>query len=412
MIIENKIGYSYNDLTMVPDVISDISSRSECNPFDNERLPIFASPMSTITNEHNIDIWKRNRITPVLPRNLSFEFRFEKMCEGEWVALSLKEFKTTFIESNQEPNKTYNVCVDLANGHMKSLYKAINQAKNISREIGYTLVIMTGNIANPETYEWICKNAEVDYIRLSIGTGANCITTTQTSTHYPVASLIDECHKIKKGILPTTDRDLEHWNIKTPYHGSIYSYGMNHMFNSYKSRPMLVADGGIRGYADVIKALGLGADYVMVGSLFTKLLESAGPLNIECYNSHYQYHFKNDGTVDDGVNDLLNIWSEWDENEEAKRRSFIHDMKSLTKESYGMSTKKAQKLIDPSAKTKTSEGCTKIVDVKETVHQWTENMIAYLKSAMSYSNKWSLDDFKGNCKFIVNSPYAIASVNK
>ena len=33
---------------------------------------------------------------------------------------------------------------------------------------------MSGNMANPATYEWICKNAEVDYIRVSIGTGNNC----------------------------------------------------------------------------------------------------------------------------------------------------------------------------------------------------------------------------------------------
>ena len=35
MIIEKK-GYSYNDLTIVPEVISDVSSRSECNTFIKE----------------------------------------------------------------------------------------------------------------------------------------------------------------------------------------------------------------------------------------------------------------------------------------------------------------------------------------------------------------------------------------
>ena len=42
--------------------------------------------------------------------------------------------------------------------------------------------------------------------------------------------------------------------------------------------PMIIADGGIRDYVDVMKAIGiLGADYVMIGGLFSKLVESAAP---------------------------------------------------------------------------------------------------------------------------------------
>ena len=37
MIIK-ETGYSYNDLTVVPEVISDIESRSQCNPFVKDKL--------------------------------------------------------------------------------------------------------------------------------------------------------------------------------------------------------------------------------------------------------------------------------------------------------------------------------------------------------------------------------------
>jgi hypothetical protein len=37
--------------------------------------------------------------------------------------------------------------------------------------------------------------------------------------------------------------------------------------------PKIVSDGGIRNYSDIIKALALGADYVMCGSIFSKMLE-------------------------------------------------------------------------------------------------------------------------------------------
>ena len=224
----------------------------------------------------------------------------------------------------------------------------------------------------------------------------NCITATQTSVHYPIASLIDECK-----------------HIKNRCEGESY----------VKSTPYIIADGGVRGYADVIKAIALGADYVMIGSLFTGLLESAAPLDIECYNSHYKYGYAA-GIINDGINNILNLWDglEDDDNDtlvpidnkelEQKKKDFIKDMKDIVKESYGMSTKKAQKLINPNAKSKTSEGCTKYIHVKETVKQWSDNMIDYFRSAMSYTNKKYINDFRGKVDLIINSSSAILAVNK
>ena len=435
MIVTNKLLYSYNDLTVVPAEISDIKSRKECNPFissgeNKGMLPIFASPMATITNERNITIWNKNNIIPILPRNIgatcfdSIEARLKNISEfiqsGNWVALSLKEFEYLFASEDTEnmdktfrpvPGNTYHICVDLANGHMSHLYAVINKAKAYSRDRGYTLIVMTGNIANPQTYKWICTYAEVDYIRLSIGTGYNCITSTQTSIHYPIASLIEECYLIKKNIRKRTTEDKINAHCDYMYYPNSDDTVL--FEHPVKSCPMIVADGGIRGYADVIKALALGADYVMIGSLFTGLLESAAPLNIECYNSYYKYNFNN-GIVNDGIRDILDIWeSDSDDTQhETMKRGFIKDMKEIIKESYGMSTKKAQKMINPNAKTKTSEGCTKYINVKETVKQWTENMCAYLMSAMSYTNKRELTEFQGNVNLVVNSSCAILAVNK
>lgn len=390
--IYKQTGYSYNDLSIIPETFTNITSRKQCQVLENGMLPIFASPMSTITNNYNVELWKKNQITPIIPRNIDISSRIHHLNAGEWVALSLSEFNVLFTKEIYDVlekrdihvGKTYKVCIDLANGHMRYLYKCINEAKALSRELGYELIIMTGNIANPKTYEWICTYAEVDYIRLSIGTGANCLTSSNTSIHYPIATLIDECYKIKSTIYSRLNTE------------------------SIKSCPKIIADGGIRNYSDVIKAIGLGADYVMIGSLFTGLLESAAPLNIECYNSHYKYLYKDNGTINNGIEDVFNIWDE----DEATKRAFIHDMKGITKESYGMSTKKAQKLINPNAITKTSEGCTKYIKVTHTIRQWTENMMDYFRSAMSYTNSIILSDFRGNVDFIINSANTINSVNK
>lgn len=194
MPIIKETKYSYNDLTIEPAVISSIKSRKECNPFveDNKYLPLFTAPMSTITNEYNINIWKLNKIHPMIPRNIGadpngdiakrMEYVKPFMDDGDWVALSLKEFEYVFVEHKMMSpgevfpgyNRTYRICVDLANGHMESLYETINKAKDIADNSNYKLIVMTGNIANPETYEWICKHARVDYIRISIGSGNNC----------------------------------------------------------------------------------------------------------------------------------------------------------------------------------------------------------------------------------------------
>lgn len=196
MSVIKNTGYSYNDVTIIPAEISDIKSRKECNVFienenSNNVLPIFTAPMSTIINKNNISIFKNNGIIPILPRNVGVDpqnenERFDTIinyleCRDIWVAVSLKEFTTIFASDeipeglrDVEENHTFKVCIDLANGHMKYLYEVINKAKDLSRERKYNLIIMTGNIANPDTYEWICKNAEVDYIRLNIGSGSNC----------------------------------------------------------------------------------------------------------------------------------------------------------------------------------------------------------------------------------------------
>ena len=71
--INTNVGYGYNDLCLVPRQVSDIKSRSECNPFyTNQKLPIFASPMSAVVNVENYKLWEKNNITPILPRNIDY----------------------------------------------------------------------------------------------------------------------------------------------------------------------------------------------------------------------------------------------------------------------------------------------------------------------------------------------------
>lgn len=372
--ILDKTGYSYNDLTIVPAIVSNVSSRSQVAPFYNNGvynwLPIFTAPMSTVVNCENINFWKKNKITPIIPRNISIDKRLLYLSKGDWVAFSMKEVKEIFLNSDYGEFNDFcpRICIDVANGHMQEL---ISLCTAIKRKRNNNILIMTGNIANPETI-FAYELAGIDYVRVSVGSGAGCLTSPQTSVHYPIASLIDQCYRYKK---------TANMNIK------------------------IIADGGIRNYGDVIKALALGADYVMIGSVFASLFESAG--------SFWGY--------DDEIfllpnedKDSFVRYSIWDETiSEDMKQSFIRSNRTKTKVFYGMSTKRAQRLIKPDGENlKTSEGVEKFVDCTHTMKQWSENMEAYLRSAMSYCNAFKLDDFIGKVDLIKNSPAEIQAVNK
>ena len=391
MIID-KIGYSYNDLTIIPAEISEIKSRSECNPYyKEEKLPIFASCMSTVVSSQNYEIFEQNGITPIIPRNVAFNVRVAIMELRNWVAMSMSEFKDLFVDNYKERKKNvdYHICVDIANGHMKSLLGLCLEAKECAKE--YNLHIMTGNIANPETYDKYARftyynentktwDRVIDYVRVGIGGGLGCTTSSNTAIHYPQATLINECYKIKKSLASEM--------IEREYNKKTYRYN---------GLPSIVADGGIRNYSDVIKALALGADYVMIGGLFAAMYESAAPLMIKAQG-------------DEWVGErLIEVGYKY-ENEDKKRMDIKN--RQLWKEFYGMSTKKAQQLIDSNKTTKTAEGRHTYERVKYTINQWTENMVDYMKSAMSYCNCKTLEDFIGKVDLIVNSPGEISAVNK
>ena len=368
--LEDKIGYAYNDVTIIPAIISEVNSRSECNPFIKDNfLPIFTAPMASVVNEDNLNDFLKNRIVPIIPRNIDIERRKYQMNEQQCVALSLKEFEDLFINNYKDRTGDfrthYFICVDIANGHMKSLYEKCLQAKKNAIDGNYKLTIMTGNIANPETYEWIIKFNDVndikviDYIRVGIGGGCGCITTSNTSAHYPQASLIDECYKIKKYWKNYTSKDVV---------------------------PHIIADGGIRNYDHVIKALALGADFVMIGSLFSQCIESAG---IKYLNTEDIFNYN--------AYELNSLYIDNKNNWHGKIKG-LKDNKYIGKldvKFFGMASADGQKSIS-GEKTKTAEGITKYLHVKYTIKGWVENMISYLRSAMSYTDCKTLKEFIGN----------------
>lgn len=336
----NNIKFDLDDIVIIPSESSDIISRSECNPccsdFMFANLPLMASPMDTVVSKENYFNYIKNKIIPCMPRGIYCD----DLTLPYFQSFGLKEIEDSIYEYsyNAVPYKTefYNhkyILIDMANGHMSKLVDIVKNIKRLFPDI----VLMVGNVANPDTFVNLAK-AGADYIRCSIGTGAGCTTAANVAINYPLGSLISECRKkkIQYGL----------WNSK------------------------IVADGGMRNYSDVIKALALGADYVMIGSIFNKTIESAG------FNYLWRIRINN------------------------KIAEFLWRYDFPIKKKYrGMSTKAVQRSW---GKTKlvTAEGITKYQKVEYTLSQWTENFEDYLRSAMSYCNAKTLDDFIGRSEYI------------
>lgn len=355
--ILDYIGYAYNDLTVVPAIVSNINSRKEVNPFHGENLPLFTAPMSAVINNENWKIYEDNKIIPIIPRTVDINERLDFLGKGKWVAFSLGEVKELFLEdinNNKNYKKNMKICVDIANGHMKDLISACKSIKFFYPDSQ----IMTGNIANPATIREYMK-ADIDYIRVGIGGGSGCLTSSNTSVHYPMASLINDTFEAR---------------------------GRNR-------NPYIIADGGIRNYSDIITALALGADYVMIGSVFASLFESAAAVKNYGFN--------------------LIPWDPKLSEEEKIQIIKNHEKHDnpIQREFYGMSTKQAQKEMG-SVACKTSEGCYKVLTTTHTMKQWSENFESYLRSSMSYTDKRTLKEFIGNVNLIINSSSSQNSVNK
>jgi len=126
---------------------------------------------------------------------------------------------------------------------------------NIIREIKYNfdVEVIGGNVA---TYDGARRliAAGVDAVKVGIGPGSICTTRVVTGVGVPQAYAIRECAKA-----------CQENNIP------------------------LIADGGIRYSGDICKALAIGADSVMIGSLFAGTEESPGEVVLYKGRSYKEY---------------------------------------------------------------------------------------------------------------------------
>ena len=355
----NKVGYSLKDVTVVQAPIGKYLHRADVKPYtticEREVYPIFVSPMASVTDENNYHEWIKHKLTPVVPRsvnqNLSFKERM-KIAEETFVSISLQEAEEELLKMEvKNDQKKINICIDIANGNLQNLYHACKRLKKLFKD---KISIMTGNTANPKTYKYYADNG-IEWMRVGIGLGSRCTTACNVSIYYPPATLLDELHREKllyakenNGLTPTK----------------------------------IILDGGITNFDEIQKALALGADAVMSGYIFALAEEACGEIG---YSK----------TMEEFAKENYITKEEYEKLSEEEKK----DLKPF-RDYYGMSTKKAQRIVNGKA-TRTAEGISKPVPVKYPIAKWVDNMQSYLRSAMTYTNSGNLEEFKENTQVII-----------
>ena len=217
-------------------------------------LPIFTSPMPAVVSEKNWRVWNDNGIKPIIPRTTSLELRLEA-CEYIFSACSIKEVIENFITNIRRNFSGYlRVCIDCGNGHDSEIFKV---GAELKRVYGPRIITMGGNIGSPKTYQYYCK-ALFDYVRIGISTGS-LVDQDRYGFHYPTATFLINL----VGQMNTVGIGLKRTNI--------------------------IVDGGISSPSDILKCLALGADYVMIGREFVKLIEANGEIYKKDQNSGNTY---------------------------------------------------------------------------------------------------------------------------
>jgi GMP reductase len=120
------------------------------------------------------------------------------------------------------------ICIDVANGYQQNF---IDFCARVREEFPDKTLI-AGNVCTPEVVEELIMNSGVDVVKVGIGPGGVCTTRIVTGVGYPQLSAVAECADI-----------------------------------AHQHKGMVVADGGCSTPGDVMKAIGGGADFVMLGSM-------------------------------------------------------------------------------------------------------------------------------------------------
>ncbi|MBI3032998.1 IMP dehydrogenase [Candidatus Woesearchaeota archaeon] len=144
-----------------------------------------------------------------------------------------KERTEALLEANCDV-----MVIDIAHGHSDNVISVIQELRKNFGDIQ----IVAGNVASAQGAEDLIA-AGVDCVKVGVGPGAACTTRLVTGCGVPQLTAVLECGEIAK------------------------KYGVP-----------IIADGGIKQSGDMVKAIGAGAETVMIGSMLAGTSQSPGEI--------------------------------------------------------------------------------------------------------------------------------------
>ena len=338
-----KTAYTFDDIQIVPKY-SEVQSRSTCDirtRFTKHYMlavPYVSSPMDTVTDFEMASFMMGYGGVGVLHRFMSIEDQAKKMTETK-----LARIHHGMVYSDpaaivcgaigatgdyQERAKelvsagAVTLLIDTAHGNTKQVKDAIEWCKQ--NLLDYVDII-AGNVATREGARNLAEWG-ADAVRVGIGNGSLCETRIRTGIGVPQVTALIECI-----------RGVEESGIDVP----------------------IIADGGMRVPGDIAKALSLGADTVMVGSLLSGTRESPGEIQ------------------------KVGMWP----NEQLFKK-YRGSASAETKRAHGMEDKNV-------------EGNSKLIPYKGKAKRVLDDITDGLRSSMSYVNANNLMEFRLNSDHVI-----------
>jgi IMP dehydrogenase len=379
---------TYQDISLFSREISNIKSRfsNEINlnqtiKFGNDYLevgPLMSAPMYDVTGlDLSVYLLNKNQL-PIVHRFMTANEQIELFSETIRIVKDLKKIYSYTIGINDAEEKISKldhflnyfdeklnilICIDTANGANRLLEKPILIVNNLKKKhSSHNIEIISGNIVTKEASKYL-YDLGVKFQRVSISTGSVCSTSVVTGMFRPPVSAISEIYKFKK------DNMLD----------DLY----------------IVADGGFKENSDLIKAIAVGADFIMSGSLFAGYKESNSNILVKMNNYYNEIDIK-----------------EPDKKYEMLFKQTGYDIDNIGYYKYyrGMASQEMATLnnsVNKINKPILAEGISSYVEYKNDLNSAVDNILNSFKSACSYANSLSLEEFRDSIEVVEISNTAL-----
>ncbi len=320
-------GLTFGDVLIEPRY-SNISSRDEIDItsyyLGAKRLPIISAPMDTVSGPQLVSEMAEANAYGILHR---FQENNTKRTNEVFITkdLTSKEFGISIGVKNPDleidcfkqfgGHDIHSVLIDVAHGYhnlVGKMIQRINEAAYLNcMDAPY---IIAGNVATYDGFVYLAESG-ANAIRVGIGGGSACTTRGNTGIGVPQLTAIIDCVQAQQNYPDVA----------------------------------LIADGGIQQPGDIVKALAVGADAVMLGKMLAGSIDAPGYIN---------------GNV---------------------------------KEYKGQSS------IGINGKRNAPEGISGTVPLTGPVKETIDSLSQYIKSGMSYTGSRNLKELRERAKFIKDS---------